>query len=1183
MPEPTLFLAALPPDQAARGNAVDTSESFIVQAPAGSGKTMLLTERFLRLLATVDVPEQVLAITFTKAAVAEMHARAMHALSAAAAGITPQREDERRLAEAASLALQNAKLRGWNLLEDPQQLSIFTIDSLALQIAQSTPLLSRLGPGFSPTEDVQSYYQRAAMLTLRALGDLNSPDAAHRQVAQAALTLLQHRENNFSDCAALIAAMLGNRDQWGRHFPLNAAELQEDYLDNHLRPALEHQLKLLTEEHLTITHRAFESSGIDTGALVDIACFAAETATGEIANCADLSHFPRPSAAEIDVWRGLSCLLLKLDGGLRKAPRASEGFPNGSPRKQAFRQFIATIEDDGPVHKSLQLLRNLPPIRLTDDEWQVTKALFRLLQRAIVHLTTIFAESGIVDFTEVSLAARTALAAEESGAESAPSDLAFSLSARYQHLLVDEFQDTSITQYEILVRLIAGWEVGDGRSVFLVGDPMQSIYLFRQAEMGLFTDAARHGLANIPLQHITLKVNFRSQPALIEEHNRVFSTVFADEDQFAFVPSHAFGGVPAKPALQWHFFRKPSSGATPSEKYSQSLEEAIRVHELTEGALANPEHTVAILVRAKNHAGLIMQQLRETRIPYRAIEMESLAERQEVLDVLALTRALLHPADRSAWLSVFRAPWCGLSLASIEILCHSDSAERYARPSLADLLPRNIGKLSADERKRADHVAAILTEAWTHRDQLRLPQLVWRTWSQLGGKDCIDAEQYENVSAYFALLEKMDAEGEQWNLHSLSSRLDRLFAQPNPNPSARVEVLTIHKAKGLGFDVVIVPHLDRTGANDSPAAIDWFDQPVANEDAGDLRALFLAPVPAYGKDRSALAKWICDKKAARSLAELKRLFYVAATRARYQLHLLASVEVTNPTAPRLAKPQADTLLRVAWETIDPALIWQQIAQPAVVETIAAGEVVAIRSDNSTPSPRSTSIRRLPDDAFLAPPPKDWLGIAATTTANLPSEAAPRRPSEIVANLETRARGIVLHTLLEQAARKLANGESFDQLSAWAASADNLIRRLLGSEGLAPPKAKSNAAQVHKLLQRTLGSPTGRWVLSPHSESLIEFPLTHWEDGAAYSLRMDRIFIAEDQPGQPGDTTVWIIDYKSVEYSGASEEEFLRSQVSLYAPVMQRYARAWQSLGRNSHPVRCALYFPAQDKLEVLQS
>src|SRR5579862_2588763 len=149
--------------------ALDLARTFIVRAPAGSGKTDLLTRRFLKLLAVVEEPEQILAITFTRAATAEMRSRVLKHLEDAARVPEPGPDEDERVALARA-ALANSDARGWRILEQTQRLNIETIDSLCLRIAHGQPLLSRMGGRLSPVERADLMYALAARHTLGQLG-----------------------------------------------------------------------------------------------------------------------------------------------------------------------------------------------------------------------------------------------------------------------------------------------------------------------------------------------------------------------------------------------------------------------------------------------------------------------------------------------------------------------------------------------------------------------------------------------------------------------------------------------------------------------------------------------------------------------------------------------------------------------------------------------------------------------------------------------------------------------------------------------------------------------------------------------------------------------------------------------------------------------------------------------------
>ena len=178
-------------------------------------------------------------------------------------------------------------------------------------------------------------------------------------------------------------------------------------------------------------------------------------------------------------------MLLTDKDGWRARLTKTEGFPAGKPGepwKLRATALMASLGED--FREALGDMRRLPPPRYSEAQWEALAAIGNLLPHALAQLKVVCQARGQVDFTEVAQAALRAL-----GDDDAPTDLALALDYRIRHLLVDEFQDTSITQFELLARLTAGWEPGDGRTLFVVGDPMQSIYRFREAEVGVFLRA----------------------------------------------------------------------------------------------------------------------------------------------------------------------------------------------------------------------------------------------------------------------------------------------------------------------------------------------------------------------------------------------------------------------------------------------------------------------------------------------------------------------------------------------------------------------------------------------------------------------------------------------------------------------------------------------------------------------
>src|SRR5690606_15458708 len=303
----------------------------------------------------------------------------------------------------------------------------------------------------------------------------------------------------------------------------------------------------------------------------------------------------------------------------------------------------------------------------TDAQWRVLEAINGLLPHAVVCLQEQFRDRGEVDFAELAIRARQAL-----GGDDDPTDLTMRLDCQVRHLLVDEFQDTAHSQIDLLLRLTRGWEPGDGRSLFLVGDPMQSIYAFREAEVGHFLAVRDHGLGPLQLQSLRLSANFRSQAGVVNWVNDAFRGIFPAEDRpavgaIAFEPSQPTRQELPGDAIRLHAFGQ-----------GEREEEATRVLELVKQGLDDPDnHSTAILVRGRRHLVAILPALRAANISFRAVELESLEARPEIQDLLALTRAIINPADNAALFSVCRAPWCGLSLAGLHALAE---AGRPARP-----------------------------------------------------------------------------------------------------------------------------------------------------------------------------------------------------------------------------------------------------------------------------------------------------------------------------------------------------------------------------------------------------------------------------------------------------------------------------------------------------------------------
>src|SRR5512134_3105099 len=210
--------AAAISDLAARRAALDPARSFIVQAPAGSGETELLIQRYLGLLATVEHPEEIVAITFTRKAAGGMRERVLAALLDARAGKQPGSEHEKTTLALAAAALARDAAGGWGVTDNPARLRIQTIDSLCASLTRQMPMLSRLGSQPESIEDAGELYAEAARATVDRVED---DGAAAEDVER----LLAHLDNDVERVESLLADMLRRRDHWLR--PVHGCEREK--------------------------------------------------------------------------------------------------------------------------------------------------------------------------------------------------------------------------------------------------------------------------------------------------------------------------------------------------------------------------------------------------------------------------------------------------------------------------------------------------------------------------------------------------------------------------------------------------------------------------------------------------------------------------------------------------------------------------------------------------------------------------------------------------------------------------------------------------------------------------------------------------------------------------------------------------------------------------------------------
>ena len=1106
-------------DKVARDCAIEADVSVLVQAPAGSGKTTLLAQRYLRILGQVDAPERILALTFTRRAAQEMRERVLQALAAARLEQCPQGMNRETfgLAVGASRHLDALHL---DIIRQPSRLRIETIDAFNAWLAGQLPISARAGSALQVLADARPCYEEAARRTLAHRSDDGFGIAVDRVLAL--------DDQRWRRLVALIAELLPSRDRWlpllaGR---LQAASMLDDGELQRVRRHLDEDLQLLVLRALMRVGEVLGPARLGVlSALVLGAAHRAAQEQPELNPWLEDGSTLRADTADLARWRGAARLLFTEEGELRKRLTRNEGFPPGCADKLPMRDLLQELEQDADARCALEEICSLPEPAYNDDQWSRVRDVAQVLVLAAATLDQVFREQGAADFAAVSLAALRAL-----GRADAPTDLSLRLDYRLQHILVDEFQDTSSAQLELVRLLTAGWQAGDGRSVFCVGDPMQSIYGFRQAEVRAFLELAEEGIGELSFDVQRLRNNFRSAAPVVDWINGCFARILPraddrDRGAIAFRPSvSALAAPPESTAAAGVHLHGYTSSAGESAAIAGMIETQLEQH---------PHWRIAVLVRARTHAREIAAALRARSIEFRAVDIEPLQDRAVVRDVIMLTCALLHLGDRIAWLAVLRAPWVGLCLAD---LLHISRDAPLIWDALGDA--GRLQRLSEDGQARCRRLHSTLDAAFRVRGDTTLTRWVERTWLGLGGASCAASPRdLELAGAAFARLRELEERGLP-DAADLPGSFADLYADHGV-PSA-VEIMTIHKAKGLEFDMVVVPALDRF----VPVSRDQLL--LTHQFARTGRdGLVMAARPGAGADRDRLFDFLRRQLREAASLEAERLLYVACTRARWRLLLTARIggaeegeeSVEKRPARAVWSPRRGSLLAVLWPVVRARF------SPAIRE--------AAQPEGGGP-PRGGPWFRVPHDWA----PRLDLRLPLEPTPTLPTARA-ETPVFDWAGETARRVGTLVHAELH--AMDIARSDE-----GFIRAREAHFRHWLAVHGVPADRLQAAAARVVEALIAVHRDPRGRWILTPGREDTREHALSGRFHGEVARVIIDRMFV--DEQG-----VRWIIDYKTSQHGGGGADEFLDREVERYRYQLQRYALLAKGLG--PQPIRLALYFP----------
>jgi ATP-dependent helicase/nuclease subunit A len=866
-------------DRAGRERAVDPRFNVALEASAGTGKTRILVHRYVNLLKAGVDPGEILALTFTRKAAAEMRERIVATLrDAAARGEFPRER--------------------WRQLRDrTADVTISTIDAFCLSLLREFPLEAGLDPGFSMADETE-----VPRLVSESL------DRALR-ICRTLATEDEH--------VALVFAQLGDR---------RARAGLAVLLDRRIAaPAVLSRFLSAGPRDLTLTTAAHRGAV----ALMDV--FAGMRG--------GLDRFLETGPLEppfLILRRQLRALETRLQGGETLDPaevhaafsRAREHFltQDGEPRtsRLLYSRTDFASATDWQVHRDFVFMHAVGIVDAyaayrRDLNVLVSRGVWRMFKVAEAEYRRTLDAHAVLDFPDLLLHARQLLGQMEEFAQSR-----YRLESRYHHVLVDEFQDTSRAQWDLVALLTKSWGEGAGLAdsgplhptVFIVGDRKQSIYAFRDAEVSMLREAARHleGLRPDGDVKRSISRSYRSVPQLLAFVNDLCQDIdkavgrpdafqYEEEDRFPIeeevgLPSTPLGqpdttqdmGVDGDPPLAILIGDAPEACAeTTAAEIARLVSEGALVRDRTTG-VRRPIRPgdIAILFRTRESHREFEEALERYGLPSYVYKGLGFFDADEIKDVLALLWYLADPLSNlraAAWL---RSRFVGISdegLRRMAAFAQSATAglaeaERRRAPTLA-------GALSSQESP------AVLTQLDADdADALTAARASSRRWRALVDRmppaellDCVLEESAylveirgarflqarENLKKIRAIIRRIQNRG-YVTLDRIASHLDRLAVGDDANAaidaSDAVSLMTVHAAKGLEFPVVFVVNLARGTANRRA--------PIRIATSGDADGSV-----AVGDFQSSGDEDQADKER----EETKRLLYVAVTRARDRLYL----------------------------------------------------------------------------------------------------------------------------------------------------------------------------------------------------------------------------------------------------------------------------------------------------------
>ncbi len=1132
--------------------AINPQSSATVSASAGTGKTWLLVSRIIRLLLAGAKPDAILAITFTRKAAAEMQSRLASRLFEFAAADDAQLKQLLQQIQAPVDTQTFTAARGLyeQLLHSRQKVRASTFHSFCQDILRRFPLDAGIPPGFELLDDTSELRQEAWDSLVREA--TLQPDG---HLAQQLDGLMDHCRGLFNTQEALFGFLEHRSDWWayteGQSLPViyavnqieadlriapeadPLASLGEPSLVNHVR-----EFTKLLGKHPTKNNLAYQAESLNALQLINNENY--EPAFDTLYNVF-FTQAGEPRA---------------------RSESQTQAKKMGESGQARFLELHHTICD-----LVQEIRRQRTRLRL----YQLCCLWYELGQQLLDRFQRLKVEQRVLDFADLEWKTYNLLNHSDNAHW-----VQYKLDQRIDHLLIDEFQDTNPTQWQLIIPLLEELAAGNHerqRSVFLVGDHKQSIYRFRRAAPELF-DAAQHWLQrSLHAINQPLSTSWRSAPAIMQCVNWVFGDGPLSDyiHQFAAHDTHRkklWGHVEVMPLIQAvgpgdkpqadssslrNPLLQPRSETQDTRHYEEGKLIAAKIKALMtqpapvqSGELVRPlaYHDIMILLRHRTHAHAYEKALREALIPYAGAERGTLLNTLEAQDMVALLDTLVTPYNNLALATVLRSPLFSCSHEHLLLLAQLQQGTWLQR------LQAIVSQGGDAELQRAYH---LLSQWSALAGKLPVHDLLDRVYDQgnllnryeAAYPDHLKQQVRANLTRFLELALEVDS-GRYPSIGHFLSRLKTLRDQPQNGPdetaaldaSSKVQIMTIHASKGMEAPVVFLADAGNTSSSSDAY------QCIVQWPAGEPRPQRFMLTPPKKQQDDVIQMLLAENQRAEAKEEAN-LLYVALTRAKQYLFISGC----QPNRGRdlgwygQVREQLRLHLNLEEPGEDQSIVFTS-GEPPVSAAIARE---AERKDSLTiaetkylfgPFTHLQCLREIAPSYELAPPFRDNGYSVAHSD---------------VMDEDKQIRGTVIHKLLQL----LSEGTSEGDISRW-------IRGEYGLDIHAPA-----CAQWLQQARDVVANPAWRFLFDAtqyrkaFNEAPIMYQLNNQLNNDTVYGFIDRLVVTDNR--------IILVDYKTHQWQSV---EHIEDLTAYYLPQIRLYQQG-VSMCWPEKPVECYLLFTHQ--------